>query len=140
MATDPDPAPEVKCEHVWKTIFTIAQGESVDTYSLCDHECSAVQHVYTYAPGNLRHETIHKPRTWSNGWTLGYAQGMARGMGTANVRRTSVKEFIDKCRAAGRDALGVADDPEWPVDPKSVATDPKSTICDCAYGCRCKGQ
>lgn len=78
MATDPDPAPEVKssCPHTWRQVFTIGQGDSIDTYFECP-ACTACLHVYTYAPYNIRHENLHAPGTWGNGWTRGYAQGMA---------------------------------------------------------------
>ncbi len=60
--------------HTWSVLARIADGDSVDTYSGCG--CSAVLHVYTYEPGNIRHENVFA----GGSWTDGYAHGLARGL------------------------------------------------------------
>lgn len=51
----------------------VSDGDSVDSYYTC--RCGDVMHVYTYAPGGIRHENIHE----STSWTAGFAHGLARG-------------------------------------------------------------
>lgn len=110
MATDPDPAPEVKpsvqeCLHAWTEIFKLGQGDSIDTYSEC-FKCSAVFHVYTFDPFKIRHENFHAPGTLGAAWTRGYAQGMRFAAERGVYIPTAVADA---------------------VDPQSVATDSKST-------------
>jgi len=60
-------------EHEWNFLSEIASGDSVDTYHSC-RGCSSIQHVYTYDPGNIRHEKIVD----GNSFEAGYAHGLAR--------------------------------------------------------------
>lgn len=57
-------------------IAQIAEGDSVDSYYACVSGCAFVMHVYSYAPGRIRHENVHE----GNSWTAGYAHGLSRGL------------------------------------------------------------
>lgn len=59
-------------EHAFAPLSEVRCGDSVDAYEACG--CGVVRHVYTYAPGNIRHENLHEPASW----TSGYAHGIAR--------------------------------------------------------------
>lgn len=61
-------------QHEWTEIAAISEGDSVDSYQTCS--CGKVLHVYTYAPGSIRHENVHE----QGSWTEGYAHGLARGL------------------------------------------------------------